>query len=321
MLEHKVLFTSDMHGNKKQFETFLEYAAQIKPATVIIGGELAPKDLSISARNSRYIDAQKNFLGNELPMLVKPLKQGLPETNIFVMLGNDDCAVNLDILNSHPELYKEIHGKRFKIDDSHEIVGYSFVPITPFEIKDFEKFDLSEVPESVRKDYENRKRTTYRLEGIRSVREPDFGWKKYRFERAQEVSDSIQKDLNSEVFTAKPQNTVYVFHTPPDNTSLDVAHLDVTGENIHVGSFAVREFMQKYNPRITLHGHVHETVDMTGKFTDNIGQSLAMSAGNDDYNNKVAVLVFDLYKPQDAERIKLPCSSVGKLFSGFFKKR
>ena len=67
-----------MHGNKKQFETFLGYAMRIKPATVIIGGELAPKNIGIDTRNSKYINAQRNFLGNDFPALVGHLKQGLP---------------------------------------------------------------------------------------------------------------------------------------------------------------------------------------------------------------------------------------------------
>ena len=313
MLEHKVLYTSDMHGNKMQFEAFLEYATQTKPATVIIGGELASKDVAIDPRNSRYIDAQRNFLGNELPLLIRSLKQSLPTTQVFVLLGNDDCAVNIDVLNSHPELYREIHGKRFRLDEKHEIVGYSFVPITPFGIKDFEKFDLSEVPEWARKEYEARKRTNYRLDGIRSVSEPTLGWKPYTFEQQQERVDSIQRDLDADVFTASPQNTVYVFHAPPHNTPLDVI-----GNNIHVGSFAVRSFIERNKPKLTLHGHIHETVDMTGKFMDVIGESVLISAGNHNYDSKVAIVEFDLYRPESAQRRKLPIGKVAKFFGSLF---
>ena len=244
----------------------------------------------------------------------------MPKTNVFVILGNDDCAVNIDVLNSHPDLYQEIHGKRFRLDDNHEIVGYSFVPITPFGLKDFEKFDLSEVPEWAKAYYEDRKRTTYRLNGIRSVNKPDFGWEQYQFEQAQETSDSIQRDLEAETFTARPQNTIYVFHTPPHNAALDVIR-DVMRGAVSVGSFAVREFIQRYNPKLTLHGHIHETVDMTGKFMDVIGESVLISAGNDNEESKVAIVEFDLYKPESAQRKKLPCGKIAKFFGGLFKNR
>jgi len=36
--------------------------------------------------------------------------------------------------------------------------------------------------------------------------------------------------------------------------------LDITGNDMHVGSFAVRQFIEKYQPHLTLHGHIHETV-------------------------------------------------------------
>lgn len=302
MLEHKVLYTSDMHGNKSQFETFLDYAIKIKVATIIIGGDLAPKNSFIDPRNSRYIDSQRKFLENDLPELIKYLKKGSPNTNVFLMLGNDDCIVNLDVLNAHPHLYQEIHEKRFRIDDNHEIVGYSFVPITPFGIKDHEKFDLSEAPEWAKKDYEERKRTSYRLDGAKSVKKSNFGWELYQFDGNQETSDSIQKDLLTETFTKQPQNTVYVFHSPPNNTALDVIQ-----NGTHVGSFAVREFIQKNKPKLTLHGHIHETVDMSGSFIDNIGDTALFSAGNHDYDSKVAVVEFDLYNLKSAQRKKLLC--------------
>ncbi|MBI3190742.1 hypothetical protein HYZ41_03490, partial [archaeon] len=273
-------------------------------------GELAPKDIQINPNDARFIEAQRRFLADELPKLIGDFKQSSPDTNVYLMLGSDDCAVNLDVLQGHPNLYHEIHGKRFRIDDGHEIVGYSFVPITPFGIKDFDKFDLSEVPGTLKEEYGRRKRSNYRLDGIKSVSSPSLGWHEYSFSQSQESDDSIQRDLESETFTARPGNTVYVFHTPPTDTSLDIIQ---SGE--HVGSFAVREFIEKYQPKLTLHGHIHETVDMSGKFVERIGNSTMISSGNHNYDNKVAVVEFDLYNPASAQRKKLPCGKVEKMFN------
>ena len=310
MLEHKVVYTSDVHGNRNQLKTFVEYALRAKPATVIIGGELAPSNTRIDTANSRYIDAQRTFLEQDFPEMILPLKKGLPETKIFVMLGNDDCEVNLDVLNAHPELYTEIRGKRFGIDDTHDIVGYSVVPITPFLVKEFQKFDLSDIPEWARKEYQHAQKKS-NLRGLRSVRHQNSEWEILQFEQSQEISDSIQKDLQDTLFTTRSQNTVYVFHAPPYNTALDIF-----AEDKHVGSFAVREFIQKNNPKITLHGHIHETVDMSGKFLDHIGDSILISAGNHNYDNKVAVVEFDLYKPELAQRKKIRCGTIARFFRG-----
>ncbi|MBS3093449.1 hypothetical protein J4456_02605 [Candidatus Pacearchaeota archaeon] len=78
---------------------------------------------------------------------MKSIKQGLPETQIYLTPGNDDCKVNDDILNAHPDLFTNLDGRRVQLPNGLEIVGYSVVPITPFGIKDREKYDVtSSVP-------------------------------------------------------------------------------------------------------------------------------------------------------------------------------
>jgi len=42
------------------------------------------------------------------------------------------------------------------------------------------------------------------------------------------------------------------------------------------------------------------------------------SVGNN-YDSRVAVVEFDLYRPESAQRKKLPCRKVGKFFGGLFK--
>ena len=69
-------------------------------------------------------------------------------------MGNDDCSSNLSILEKHDSsLFKIIHEKRLKLTDDFDIVGYSYVPITPFGLKDWAKYDLSKVPLNLETDY------------------------------------------------------------------------------------------------------------------------------------------------------------------------
>ena len=115
-----------------------------------------------------------------------------------------------------------------------------------------------------------------------------------------EKQDSIQKDLSDKMFQKNPNKTVYVIHTRPNQTNLD----QVLTKN-HVGSIAVRLFIEDCQPYLTLHGHIHETVDVSGNFKDNIGNTICLTSGNHDTGNKLAVLVFDLYDPEHANRIIL----------------
>ena len=89
-----------------------------------------------------------------------------------------------------------------------------------------------------------------------------------------EAQESIQLDFQvekldsinfyfikkEEIFTKNSQNTIYLSHGPPYDT-----YLDLTSRNEHVGIISLKTFIQQYNPRLVLCGHIHETVEMTGK--------------------------------------------------------
>src|SRR3989338_739243 len=287
----RLLFSSDLHGNEIQYNKFFKFANQISADILILGGDISPKN-----KYENFIENQREFFKYKLQEEIKKFKRKSPKPNIYLMMGNDDCAVNLDVLDN-PDLYQNIHGKRLKINDNFDIVGYSFVPITPFKLKDWEKFDMSNVPIYLKEYYEYRKKVNYRLDGFKSTKD---GWVDFLFDNDMEKSVSIQKDLENEIFTKNAGKTVYVIHTPPNNTNLDQ-----TIRKDNVGSIAVRLFIEKYQPYLTLHGHIHETVDVSGKFKDIIGNTLCMASGNHNVGEDLAVIVLDLDKPGEAKRFKI----------------
>lgn len=74
-------------------------------------------------------------------------------------------------------------------------------------------------------------------------------------------------------------------HVPPYGSSLDIApELDtsvvpprpITGSTVPVGSTASRDFLEKYQPLLSLHGHIHES---PGKA--DIGQTYALNPGSE----------------------------------------
>lgn len=305
--KHTVVYTSDIHGNETQYQKLIDYALQISADSVIVGGDIAPKGNSVTASIKElkerdlppdvFIAMQRIFLEERLPALVSPLKE--KNINLFLMMGNDDCAANNDVLERGEDkgLYKIIHRKRLKLTDDFDVVGYSCVPITPFGIKDWEKFDFSDVPSALARDYENRKRGNYRFDGDKSSRE---GWIPFTFSREMEKDDSIQKDLSTELFQRDPHKTIYVMHAPPNDTNLDII---MNGS--HVGSFAEKLFIQKCQPYLTLHGHIHETVYKSGSFKHAIGNTLSLASGNHNVGKDLAVIVFDLYDLRNAKRLIL----------------
>ena len=61
-----------------------------------------------------------------------------------------------------------------------------------------------------------------------------------------------------------------ISHNPPKNTNCDIV-----GAGIHVGSEAVRAFIEKYQPSLCLCGHIHEA-----RATDAIGTTQVINPGN-----------------------------------------
>lgn len=273
----KTVFTSDLHGNLKQYENLFNKARKLNARTIIIGGDIAPKNPSSSIEN------QKSFMKNKLIPLIKKEKE--KDQNLLLMLGNDDWKTCLNILDEYDdELFYLVHMKPKEIKDA-SFIGYSFVPITPFGVKDFEKWDN-----------ENQEPERYMLEGFISQGQELI---KFRF-NPNDKSNNIQKDMEKLKKLSNPKNTVYIFHGPPKDT-----YLDITIDGLHVGSESVKDFIRKEQPPLTLHGHIHETVDMSGGFTDKIGKTRCVSSGNQPYKDKPNIIIFDTNDLTDIKRKEL----------------
>jgi len=81
-----------------------------------------------------------------------------------------------------------------------------------------------------------------------------------------------------------PEFAIFNFHAPPYNTKLDIAN--VNNKNIHVGSQTIRELIEKYQPLLGLHGHIHESPN-----TDKIGNTTIVNPGS---NYKDGILNYAL---------------------------
>lgn len=292
MVEYKIVYTADLHGNVRQYKKLVDYTTYVSPDAVIIGGDLTTKGIPAEKR----IKKQREFLEDKLTELLNPIKEKLPSSKIFLIMGNDDCTANEDVLEKENNLYQYIHKKRLELTNGFDIVGYSYVPLTPFTMKDWEKFDLSDVPPKLQREYLCRKKK-HKSVGYKSIEQ---GWLPTIFTQEIEKQDSIQKDLADNIFIKDAKKTVYVIHSPPDKTNLDMVF---NGQ--HRGSMAVRLFIKDAQPYLTLHGHIHETAYVSGSFKHKIGNTLCMSPGNHNRNRKLSLLVFDLYDPNNTERIIL----------------
>lgn len=263
----RCLFVSDLHGNTGRYEKLLRIIATDKPQTVFIGGDLLPSAVQyLSSDNSWSGDFVRDYMLPEFTRLQKEMKNTYPR--IFVIMGNDDGRfLESSLVDAEPQgVWEYIHMRKVSFGP-YLIYGYSYVPPTPFFLKDWERYDVSRFvdPGCISPE-----------EGKRSVPVAD----------AEQRHATIKDDLDRLTGNDDLEKAVFLFHAPPYETNLDRAALD--GEKIdhvpldlHVGSIAIRRFIEARQPLLTLHGHVHESARLTHSWRDRIGRTFAFSAAYD----------------------------------------
>lgn len=253
----KLLYTSDLHGSKLLYERLAKRASEKDINAVAIGGDLCPRGGSALKET---VSIQKDFLEKFMLPLFRKM-----DKDVFLIMGNDDFRINAGILeNSSIKNIKYIHKKSARICRNCFIAGYGFVNPTPFRLKDWEKD-----------------------EGVDSIKPAAIFPEEIR--TAEKESGTIMHDLAELGGLSNPKSTVYVIHAPPFNTNLDV----VTG-GAHVGSTAVRQFIEDEQPRLTLHGHIHESPEMSGSWKDRIKKTICINVGSSYPQGRLNCAVIDL---------------------------
>ena len=261
------IFVSDLHGNTGHYQKLFRVIAKETPRAVFLGGDLLPSVLSlVGFRGSAYADFINEYLLKEFALLRHEMKEAFPR--IFIVMGNDDGrfaeASVLDVEASR--VWEYVHNRKVSFED-FQVYGYSYVPPTPFLLKDWERYDVSRYvdPGSVSPE-----------EGMRSV----------PVHKDEQRNATIKDDLDKLVGDDSLERAIFLFHAPPYNSSLDRAALD--GKmidhvpfDLHVGSIAIRRFIEEREPLLTLHGHIHESARLTGSWRDRIGRTHAFSAAHD----------------------------------------
>lgn len=157
----------------------------------------------------------------------------------FINPGNDDIF-DIDPILENSENIIMPEGEVIELDNRHEMISTGFANITPWNCPR----DINEA----------------------------------------KLYDKIE-DMASRVRSTS--NCIFSFHCPPYNTRIDEApklDKDLTpimgpsGELIlePVGSVAVRKAIEKYQPLLGLHGHVHE-----GRGRNRIGKTLVLNCGSE----------------------------------------
>jgi len=282
----RCLFTSDLHGRIHRYETLLSRIEEISPDCVFMGGDLFPSFMtSFEEENEPDGDFILDYLREKFSNLRNTLGSSYPD--IFVIMGNDDPrALEPSVQElTDQNLWRYIHNRKVEIHN-HQIFGYSYVPPTPFLLKDWERYDVSRFVDP----------------GCISPKEGHHSTpiSEYELEFA-----TIQKDLEALTEKQDLSKTIFLFHAPPyksklDRAALDGKMIDHVPLDVHVGSIAIARFIEGCQPLLTLHGHIHESVRLTNCWHDRSGRTHMFGGAHD--GAELSLVSFDTDDLESATR-------------------
>ena len=268
----RILFATDMHGSEGTWRKFLNASAMLKVNYAICGGDLTGKMIvpvveDKDEKCSYYLMGKTHTIGKcDLDKAYKDIRgigyypyktteseykemsenpkkvdevfhevmlstisrwldiipEKVPsEIKVVVCPGNDDRFDVDELIANHKNVINA-EGKIIDVDDSHEMVSCGWVNPSP--------------------------------------------WKTAR----EEEEDKLEQRLESYISKVKNVKTaIFNFHAPPFESKLDEAPLLDEDLNpiiqggsvvmVPVGSKAVRKTIEKHQPFLALHGHIHES--------------------------------------------------------------
>ena len=202
-------------------------------------------------------------------------------------MGNDDPRFEEAALIDAAArgVWEYVHGRRVEFGPL-AVYGYAYVPPTPFFRKDWDRYDVSRYvdPGAVSPE-----------EGIRSVCAAEHEIK-YR---------TIKDDLDCLAGSDPLTQAIFLFHAPPYQTKLDLAALagkmiDHVPLDPHLGSIAIRRFIEIRQPLLTLHGHIHEAARLSHAWRERLGRTHCFTAAHD--GPELALVRFDPENLESATR-------------------
>ena len=232
------VYASDLHGNAESYDRLFEIEAD----AVVLGGDLLPHSKGTCEQR---IVVQREFVRDYLAKKVA-------SRPCYWIAGNDDWAAALPLLE---EMGTPIHERVAPFLDGLSIAGYAYVPVTPFGMKDHDRYDSEGWAPSV--------------EPGRCLFSSPAGLESGSL-TAVRSRGTIAADLERLAALSDPAKTVYVTHSPPWGTSLDRLY-----DGSPIGSRAIRSFIERHRPPLTLHGHIHESAGV-----DRIGPTVSVNPGD-----------------------------------------
>ncbi len=303
----RIFFTTDVHGSTVVFKKFINSAKFYEAQVIVLGGDMVGKMIVPLVEQANH-SFRANYLGKVYDVSageeVKHLEQTLENSGLypvrvspeevkafgedkslvekrfsqlaaervaawlqiaderlrgtgikcFVQPGNDD-PYEIDSVFAQSDCVKNVDQTLVMIDDDHEMISIGAANQTPWQCP-------RDLPED---------ELTIRIEMVAAK-------------------------------LKNPSTAVFNLHVPPYDTNLDIApeldanltpKLSLSGgfKTIPVGSKAVRAAIEKYQPLVGLHGHIHES-----RSAQKLGKTMCINPGSEYGEGVLRGVVLDLSK-------------------------
>lgn len=299
----RLFYATDVHGSTRCFVKFVNAAEFYRADALLLGGDITGKAIvPLVAANGRY---QGHFLGEPVDVAPGPeldaLEKKIAATGYYAWrcTGDEAAELGADRAKQH-ELFIKLIVERVEqwVALAEERLRPAGVPCLVNAGND-DPLEIDEVLEG--------SSWVEFLEG-RVVDLPD-GTQVASCGYANRTPWSCPRDVEEDELEQRlgaviaqlddPRRAIFNFHCPPHGTGIDNGprlreDLRVTAgpggvEVVPVGSVACRKAIERYQPLLGLHGHLHES-----RGTCKLGSTLCVNPGSEYTEGVLRGALFDL---------------------------
>ncbi len=272
----KILFVTDLHGSQWKYDRLFDVATGLGVQIVVNAGDMLPKEGALLQ--------QDDFITSFLDLFFEKFNNA----GIYYLcyLGNDDLMIFDQLFEKVCEKYRFVVSlAQQKCDISgYEFIGMNWVVDYPFRLKDRCRVDTD--------DYVFQKQLGTGLLSTREGFQEIKDWPAY--------ARSLPTLHDELINLVRPQNmykAIYVIHMPPAKLGLDKCY-----SGVEAGSTAVYDFIRKNQPLMALHGHIHESPQMTNKWFAELGRTICIQPGQLDDFTYVTIDLHTMHFERHSER-------------------
>ena len=298
----KIFFVTDLHGSEICWKKFMNAGAFYQADVVILGGDVTGKAMVpiVQRSNGSWEASLQGFLEKlETEAEVVEFEHRVMDRGYYpIRVSEEEYRALQEDEDLVDKRFKAVmlEGTERWIAMAEDKLAGTGIRVIACPAND-DMFEIDDVLASARVVETGDEDHAIELDGFTMV---SMGWTNptpwntFREAEEPELAKRIDHALER---AAEPEVTIFNFHAPPYASKLDNApalNADLTykagGQAIRpVGSTSVREAIERFQPLLGLHGHIHESKGAT-----RIGKTLSLNPGSSYEEGILQAAIVDL---------------------------